>query len=237
MAGVEVFPKEFGYVAFVLVAYCFLNFWMGFKVGSARKRYNVPYPTLYAIESENKDAKLFNCVQRGHQNSLEMMPVFFLLMVLGGIRHPCTCAALGSLFIVTRYFYFTGYSTGDPKNRLNIGFVPFPSFSQRLPYSILIEDVDQINKGMASMRLAHTSTNVLAIDCVENSLIRILLVWKLMLTISLHVQEIWVPGFVGAYGVHNFIRHQSSQRIVLFCYVLYFTCGYVLYLTCGFAFL
>lgn len=27
------------------------------------RRYNVPYPTLYAIESENKDAKLFNCVQ------------------------------------------------------------------------------------------------------------------------------------------------------------------------------
>ncbi|KAG6779018.1 microsomal glutathione S-transferase 3 [Populus alba x Populus x berolinensis] len=121
MAGVEMFPGEYGYVVFVLVAYCFLNFWMGFQVGSARKKYKVPYPTLYAIESENKDAKLFNCVQRGHQNSLEMMPVFFLLMVLGGIRHPCVCAALGSLFLVTRYFYFTGYATGDPKNRLNIG--------------------------------------------------------------------------------------------------------------------
>jgi glutathione S-transferase len=63
MAGVEMFPRGFGNVAFVLVAYCFLNFWMGFQVGSARKKYKVPYPTLYAIESENKDAKLFNCVQ------------------------------------------------------------------------------------------------------------------------------------------------------------------------------
>ncbi|CAL0307677.1 unnamed protein product [Lupinus luteus] len=26
-------------------------------------RYNVPYPTLYAIESENKHAKIFNCIQ------------------------------------------------------------------------------------------------------------------------------------------------------------------------------
>jgi len=26
-------------------------------------RYKVFYPTLYASESENKDAKLFNCVQ------------------------------------------------------------------------------------------------------------------------------------------------------------------------------
>jgi glutathione S-transferase len=28
-----------------------------------RFRYKVFYPTMYAIESENKDAKLFNCVQ------------------------------------------------------------------------------------------------------------------------------------------------------------------------------
>lgn len=89
-------PTEYGYVALVLVFYCFLNFWMGFQVGAARKkyflfffnyfltifytntifcsemnlipissvdRYKVPYPTLYAVESENKDAKLFNCVQ------------------------------------------------------------------------------------------------------------------------------------------------------------------------------
>eukprot|EP00258_Populus_trichocarpa_P028471 XP_024444490.1 microsomal glutathione S-transferase 3 isoform X1 [Populus trichocarpa] len=121
MAGVEMFPRGFGNVAFVLVAYCFLNFWMGFQVGKARKKYNVPYPTLYAIESENKDANLFNCIQRGHQNSLEHMPMFFLLMVLGGIRHPCACVALGSIYTVTRFFYFTGYSTGDPKNRLTIG--------------------------------------------------------------------------------------------------------------------
>ncbi|OAY57255.1 microsomal glutathione S-transferase 3 [Manihot esculenta] len=122
MAAAEMgFLKEYGYVALVLVAYCFLNFWMGAQVGKARKKYKVPYPTLYAIESENKDAKLFNCVQRGHQNSLEMMPMFFVLMVLGGFRHPCLCASLGGLYIITRYFYFTGYATGDPQKRLSIG--------------------------------------------------------------------------------------------------------------------
>ncbi|KAL3845058.1 hypothetical protein ACJIZ3_002461 [Penstemon smallii] len=121
MAGVESLPKEFGYVVFVLVFYCFLNLWMGFQVAKARKKYNVPYPTMYAIESENKQAKLFNCVQRGHQNSLEMMPMFFLLSVLGGIRHPLVAASLGVLFCITRYFYFKGYSTGDPSNRLSIG--------------------------------------------------------------------------------------------------------------------
>ncbi|XP_010435550.1 PREDICTED: microsomal glutathione S-transferase 3 [Camelina sativa] len=121
MAITEFLPKEYGYVVIVVVLYCFLNFWMSFQVGGARKRYKVFYPSLYAIESENKDAKLFNCVQRGHQNSLEMMPMYFLLMILGGMKHPCICACLGLLYNVSRFFYFKGYSTGDPKNRLTIG--------------------------------------------------------------------------------------------------------------------
>ncbi|KAH7533250.1 hypothetical protein FEM48_Zijuj04G0110700 [Ziziphus jujuba var. spinosa] len=120
-AAVEFLPREYGYVALVLVAYCFLNFWMAFQVGKARKRYKVFYPTLYASESENKDAKIFNCVQRGHQNSLEMMPMFFVLMVLGGLRHPCATSALGILYVVSRFFYFKGYSTGDPQKRLTLG--------------------------------------------------------------------------------------------------------------------
>ncbi|KAG6618032.1 hypothetical protein I3842_Q134200 [Carya illinoinensis] len=105
-----VLPKEYGFVAIVLVLYCLVNFWMAGQVGKARKRFNVPYPTLYALESDNKDAKLFNCVQRGHQNSLEMMPM-----------HPCTCAALGLLYTVSRVFYFKGYATGDPQKRLTVG--------------------------------------------------------------------------------------------------------------------
>ncbi|GKV20338.1 hypothetical protein SLEP1_g30478 [Rubroshorea leprosula] len=121
VAVVEFLPREYGYVVLVLVLYCFLNFWMAAQVGKARKKYKVSYPTLYASESENKDAKLFNCVQRGHQNSLEMMPMFFILMILGGMRHPCVSAGFGLLYIVGRYFYFTGYATGDPQNRLKIG--------------------------------------------------------------------------------------------------------------------
>ncbi|KAI3417464.1 uncharacterized protein J3R85_014418 [Psidium guajava] len=116
-----ILPTEYGYVALVLVLYCFLNFWMAAQVGMARKKYQVFYPTLYASESENKNAKLFNCVQRGHQNSLEMMPMFFMLMAVGGLRHPCACASLGVLYTVSRFFYFKGYATGDPEKRLTIG--------------------------------------------------------------------------------------------------------------------
>ncbi|KAK7843391.1 microsomal glutathione s-transferase 3 [Quercus suber] len=74
MAGVELLlPKEYGYVAFVLVFDCLSNLWMAAQVGKARKRFKVPYPTLYALESENKDAKLFNCVQ--------VFPIFYTSII------------------------------------------------------------------------------------------------------------------------------------------------------------
>ncbi|KAJ4755653.1 Microsomal glutathione S-transferase 3 [Rhynchospora pubera] len=117
MVSVEV-HKEYGYVVLDLVLYAFLNTWMSIQVGNARKKYKVPYPTLYATESDNKDAKLFNCVQRGHQNSIEYMPVFFVMLLVGGIQHPRIAAGLGALYIIARFFYFKLYSTGNPQNRL-----------------------------------------------------------------------------------------------------------------------
>ncbi|KAK1264169.1 hypothetical protein QJS04_geneDACA021222 [Acorus gramineus] len=118
-------PSEYGYVVLVLVFYYILNMWMTLQVGKARKKYKVFYPTMYAVESENKEAKLFNCVQRGHQNSLESMPVFFVMVLVGGIQHPLISAALGVVYIVARFFYFRGYSTGVPDNRLKIGGLNF----------------------------------------------------------------------------------------------------------------
>ncbi|KAM3294559.1 hypothetical protein ACQJBY_037450 [Aegilops geniculata] len=120
-------PKEYGYVVLAVVAYAFLNFWMSFQVGAARKKYKVFYPTMYATEAENKDAKPFNCVQRGHQNSIEMMPLFFATLLLGGLQHPVAAAALGLLYTVARFFYFKGYATGVPENRYKLGGLNFPA--------------------------------------------------------------------------------------------------------------
>ncbi|KAJ0988665.1 hypothetical protein J5N97_007021 [Dioscorea zingiberensis] len=117
--------RDYGYVVLVLVLYAIFNFWMAFQVGKARKRYKVFYPTLYAVESENKDAKLFNCIQRGHQNSLELMPLFFVMTLLGGIQHPCIAAGLGLFYTIARFFYFKGYSSGVPENRLKLGGLNF----------------------------------------------------------------------------------------------------------------
>jgi hypothetical protein len=40
--------KEYGYVVLTVVAYAFLNFWMSFQVGKARRKYvpprQIPFP-------------------------------------------------------------------------------------------------------------------------------------------------------------------------------------------------
>nr|KAJ0220959.1 hypothetical protein LSAT_V11C200076190 [Lactuca sativa] len=124
MAGIVVLlPKEYSYIILTIITYCFVNLYMLLQVNKARKKYHVSYPALYATEADTKDYKLFNCIQRGHQNSLESLPIFFVLMVLGGFKHPVICSCLGLVYTVTRFFYFKGYSSGDPKGRLPIGYV------------------------------------------------------------------------------------------------------------------
>jgi hypothetical protein len=50
--------KEYGYVVLTVVAYAFLNFWMSFQVGKARKKYapnplplpsSSQFPILFAL--------------------------------------------------------------------------------------------------------------------------------------------------------------------------------------------
>ena len=48
-------------------------------------RYGVGYPNLYA-DASNKNANAFNCVQRGHQNSLEGYPKFLALLLSSGLK-------------------------------------------------------------------------------------------------------------------------------------------------------
>jgi glutathione S-transferase len=95
---------------------------MATKVMAARKQYGVKYPDLYA-DPNNKNAKLFNCVQRGHQNSLENLPTFYTLMILSGLKYPVYTAIAGLFYNAGRVLYLNGYATGDPKKRMQGGIM------------------------------------------------------------------------------------------------------------------
>lgn len=90
----------------------------------ARKKYDVKYPTLYADEKtcpNEANRNAYNATQRGHQNSLEMLPTFLGLLTVAGLKHPVTASGFGVLWLVGRVCYFKGYSTGDPQKRINAG--------------------------------------------------------------------------------------------------------------------
>ena len=75
----------------------------------ARKKYDVQYPNLYA-PAGNKNADAFNRVQRGHQNYLESINSYCVMTLLGGIKHPITCAVGSVIFCVGSLLYMKGYS-------------------------------------------------------------------------------------------------------------------------------
>ena len=62
-------PDGFGYVVLTGIGAIFMVMWKGIRVGQARKKHEVPYPDMYS-----KDSKVFNCIQRAHQNTLENLP-------------------------------------------------------------------------------------------------------------------------------------------------------------------
>ena len=71
-------PADYGYVIMTGVGAIFMVMWKGIRVGKARKEHGVQYPDMYS-----QDNKVFNCIQRAHQNTLENMPQFMFLLTMG----------------------------------------------------------------------------------------------------------------------------------------------------------
>ena len=114
----EILPEGYGYIIFIAADSILINHWLGYKVVKARKQYNVPYPLMYSPDNQkDSDGYKFNCIQRAHQNTLELHPTFMTLLLIGGLQHPRIAAGAGILFLAGRIAFAKGYHTGDPANR------------------------------------------------------------------------------------------------------------------------
>lgn len=79
----------------------------------------------YAEKSEaEKDPKknIFNCAQRAHQNTLEILPIYSTLLLVGGLKYPEISSGCAALFILGRIVFTQGYVTGDPAKRTRGAF-------------------------------------------------------------------------------------------------------------------
>ncbi|KAF9454057.1 membrane-associated proteins in eicosanoid and glutathione metabolism [Macrolepiota fuliginosa MF-IS2] len=114
-------PQDFYYVGATIVSTVWVLLGQGFTVGKYRRLSGIKYPQLYAEKAEaeaNKDAQLFNCAQRAHQNTLENIPIIWATTIIVGLRMPVIAASACGLWSLSRISYTIGYLSGDPKKRV-----------------------------------------------------------------------------------------------------------------------
>ncbi|EPQ27344.1 uncharacterized protein PFL1_05265 [Pseudozyma flocculosa PF-1] len=124
-------PVGYGYCVASVVSALWLVFIMGAKVGSARKAAGIPYPQMYAEKQEaekSREAHLFNCAQRVHQNTLENLPSYMFLVLFTGLFYPRLSTGLASTWVVSRVLYMVGYNSGVPRNRVTGAIIGGLSF-------------------------------------------------------------------------------------------------------------
>ncbi|XP_010877546.1 microsomal glutathione S-transferase 3b [Esox lucius] len=110
----ELLPSSFGYVILTYLYSWFMLSYLGFKVGGARKKYDVKYPTMYSDTNQ-----VFNCIQRAHQNTLEIYPQWLVFQTIAALVYPISASVLGAIWVTSRFSYAWGYYTGDPAKRMN----------------------------------------------------------------------------------------------------------------------
>jgi len=122
---------QFGYVILVAIfAIIQHSIWFSFKVGQARRKFNLQPPIMYATPSKNDERSVlvgltedqcdeFNRIQRVHQNNVEHLPTFFMMLLIAGIGFPVPATVFGLVWVAGRAAYAIGYYK-DAKKR-NIG--------------------------------------------------------------------------------------------------------------------
>jgi glutathione S-transferase len=103
------------YVAIVTLVALLVYFWMGLRVGSARKVSGIDAPAMTGHPALERAV-------RAHANTLEWLPIFlpslWLCHIFWQPQDPTgiIVAAIGAVWIVGRILYAIGY-TADPAKR------------------------------------------------------------------------------------------------------------------------
>ncbi|EGN95831.1 hypothetical protein SERLA73DRAFT_187059 [Serpula lacrymans var. lacrymans S7.3] len=124
-----VLPQGFGMVGLAVLSTTWVLTWQTTLVNKYRKRSGIEYPQLYAERAQveaSQDALLFNCMQRAHANTLEVIPIIAITTLVAGVKHPYLAATGCGLWVLSRIPYTLGYTTGDPIKRTRRGGIVGP---------------------------------------------------------------------------------------------------------------
>ncbi|XP_043997915.1 microsomal glutathione S-transferase 3b [Gambusia affinis] len=110
-------PSSYGFVILIYLYSWVMLVYLAAQVIEARTKYKVKYPAMYS----DKD-QMFNCIQRAHQNTLEVYPQWLVFQTIAASLYPLTASVLGAVWVTSRFFYAWGYYTGEPEKRMNGAF-------------------------------------------------------------------------------------------------------------------
>ncbi|KAJ7989008.1 hypothetical protein DPEC_G00315090 [Dallia pectoralis] len=113
MEILELLPSSYGYVILTYLYSWVMLTYLGIRVGGARKKYDVKYPAMYSDKHQ-----IFNCIQRAHQNTLEVYPQWLVFQTIAALVYPISAAVLGAIWVTSRLSYAHGYYTGEPAKRM-----------------------------------------------------------------------------------------------------------------------
>lgn len=111
--------NDFGYIITILLSTFLINFWHSMTIGTLRKKHGIKYPLMWSEKHPD-----FNLAQRVHQNQLENLPFFCILLFCASLRHTCWAAGAGGLWVIGRIIYSIGYYSA-PEKRIPGAFISF----------------------------------------------------------------------------------------------------------------
>ncbi|KIM84294.1 hypothetical protein PILCRDRAFT_818633 [Piloderma croceum F 1598] len=120
MSSTIVVPQGLSYTSAAVLSTAFVLVWQTRVVSKARSRAGIKYPQAYAENAAveaSREALIFNCAQRAHQNTLETLPIVLITTLITAVKYPLPAAAACAIWGFSRVFYTLGYITGEPKKR------------------------------------------------------------------------------------------------------------------------